>query len=405
MRDHDPVPMFCRRVNGPAVPDDGGSREALRAWLAARLREDLAGPVRVDTRRRDRITVMRGIEVRINRRTRSIVTHGRNGPAANDWLQGGMKLDRHLSGPYWARSWWWAVRGDAPAALRALGDGMLDVELPDWINRAARRSGLLRSARRKVMAALRLNPRLLARARALCRNGSVNSNHYEKVWRLPHASKIRMREAPRLWPLYDVLGLSPESDFDVVKKRLREEGLTRGGWKVLCRHGRALWWPARHCHEFGIAPRREVAFLTNLVAATGCEELPPTGLLLAVGRLASVHRLNAAESGRLLLPFRAAWRHLATIEEHARAAYLRGPVDAMLTEWMLRPLAPRVPHGVGWAWFDRWLDGYGTRCMAVAYPGPRLADAAGSMAWKLFPCARCARCARPGWPCGTAWAA
>jgi hypothetical protein len=353
MRDDHPVALFSRRAPDP---DSGeAERATLCAYLARKLREDLADPVQLDARGRDRCTLMRGVEVRVNRRKRAITVRGRRSAWPHDWLYGTLKLDRPLSGPDWARAWWWCVREELPGDLRALGDEWLAAGLPAWINREARHTRLLRSARRKSIAALRLNPRLLARARALSHNGTPNSDHYVTVWRDAHASKTRMREAPLLWPLYDVTGVPLRFDLDVVKRRLVNGGLTRGGWIALCRHGRALWWPIRRCHEFGRNPKREIIAMANLLGPLG-PVLPPPALRLAVGRLSSINRFPASDAGKLLLPFRAAWRHLETLAAHERAAYVRGPVDAVLTEWMLQSELPVVPRGAGWQWFEGWAE-------------------------------------------------
>lgn len=355
MRNELENPCFSRRA-APAEADRPQDQvDLLRAALTRRLRRDLAAPVRVDPRRHDRVTLMCGIEVKANRRTRGFTVRGRKGPDAGDWLYGRLKLNRPFAGPEWARAWWWCVRDGLPAGLRVLGDGMVSAALPQWINRAARHSGLLREARREAIAALRLNPRLLAWSRALASRGVPSTDHYTMVWHAVAAAKRRVREAPKLWPLYDVTGMAPTSELGRLKRLLVDHGLSRGGWKVLCRHGRQLWWPLRHCHEFGLAPQREVIFFANLMAATGRAELPPPGLLLVLGRLASVRRLDARHAAQLLRPVLAAWRALLWIDDpQARTTFLHGTVENVLCEWLLQPALPRVPSGAGWAWFVRW---------------------------------------------------
>jgi hypothetical protein len=353
MRDDDPAVLFSRRA--PDLASGEADRGTLCAYLARKLREDLADPVQPGARRHDRCTLMRGIEIRVNRRKRAITVRGRRGPWADDWLYGTLKLDRPLAGSDWARAWWWCVREELPGGLRAVGDEWLATGLPEWINREARHTGLLQAARRKSIAALRLNPHLLVRARVLSHNGTPNSDHYVKVWRNPHASKMRTRESPLLWSLYDVTGVPLRFDLDVVKRRLLNGGLTRGGWRALCRHGRALWWPIRRCHEFSRNPEREIIALANLLGPLG-PVLPPPALRLAVGRLSSINRFPASDARKLLLPFRAAWRHLETLAACERATFVRGPVDAVLTEWMLQSELPAVPRGAGWQWFEGWSE-------------------------------------------------
>jgi hypothetical protein len=346
--------MFCKRGQGPQVESDGDNGLAtLREWIACRLREDLRDPVRVDPRHRGRVMFVLGVEVRINRRRRTIMARGRCGPDSRGWVHGHLKLDRPFSGRHFAQAWWWCVREELPLHLREIGDARLADELPQWINHAARRSGRLPAARRQLIEQLHLNPRLLARARALRHDGIVSSRDYVSVWQHPHASKQRIRESPRLWPLYNVLGCSPEHDLHFVMRELRHYGLTRGGWKALCRHGRALWWPIRRCHEFGCNARREIIELANLVAAIG-PDLPPPALTLALGRLASLNPFLAADTRRLLLPFRAAWRHYDALPPSERTMFARGPVDAVLSEWLLRPGHPKVPRGADWRWFEEW---------------------------------------------------
>lgn len=353
MRDEESTVLFSRRTASGESGD--AAHAALRAHLARTLRADLADPVRLDARRRDRCTVMRGIEIRVNRRKRAILVRGRCGPRPLDWLYGRLKLDRPLSGPPWASAWWWCVREELPYEWRALGDDWLATGLPEWINHEARHSGLLLPARRKLIAALRLNPRLLARARALCCNATPDSNHYVIVWRNAHAAKAHLRESPLLWPLYDLTRVSLRFDLDVVKRTLRRQGLTRSGWLTLCRHGRALWWPMRHCHEFKRDPREQIISLANLLGPMG-PVLPPAGLLLAVGRLASINRFSGLDAGKLSPPFRAAREHLETLGVHERTAFLLGPVDSVLTEWLLQSDYPSVPFQANWRWFEEWAE-------------------------------------------------
>lgn len=347
-------PLFCRCGPGPRLEDNADKQlEYLRDWIARRVREDLADPVRVDPRHRHRITAMRGVEVRLNRRRRQILVRGRCGPHPDDWMYGCLKLDRPLSGPDWAKAWWWCVRESAPPVLRPQGDARLADELPLWINQAVRRSGLLLSARRQLRAALRLNPRLLSCARAMAHDGIATSEHYVAVWQSAPAARRRMRESPLLWPLYGAFGYPATCDLDAIKRCLRRYGLSQGGWRMLCRHGRALWWPLRRCHEFQRNPRREIAALANLVAAIG-PALPPPSLVCALGRLSSMNRFDAADARRLMLPFRAAWRHLESLPIDARSAFAHVDADAVFTEWLLQSEPPRVSRGAEWSWFERW---------------------------------------------------
>lgn len=366
MREGFSGPMFSRAAPGTDVGnEEGGDREALLAWLQRRLREDLADPVRVG-RSRDRVTLMRGIEVRVNRRRRDIVVRGRRGPAPDDWLYGMLKLDRPLAGPHWACAWWWCVQGDLPDALREVGDGMLSTELPGLINRVARQSGLLPAARGKAVASLRLNRRLLGWVRAMSPDGVPHTDQYVQVWRAARHAKVRVHESPRLWPLYGVLGLSPACDLDEVKRRMRAMGLTRGGWKVLCRNGRELWWPCRRCHEFARHPARAIALMANLVAAAGRRGLPPASLRLAIGSLQSIYRGSLeANVRRLLPPFVAGWRWLEAVDRQTVCtSALRRSLDIVLMRWMIEIDPPKVPPNASWAWFVRVM-GSGREALLV----------------------------------------
>lgn len=345
------VPLRSAREDSAAGSGSGGELALLGQVLTRRLHDDLRDPVRVDRKGRGPIRVMRGIEIAVDSDSCSIDVRGRSGPAGDDWLNGTLGLDRPLSGPNWARAWWWVVRTELPANLRALGDSLVEVELPDRINAAARRSGLLLAARRKVIAALRLDPRLLDWARALSHDGDVGSWLYEIVWCNEWFAQQRLHEAPALWPLYAATRIPLEHDFDEVKCHLRERGLTRGGWRVLCRHGRAVWWPLRHCHEFGRKPEREIVIQANLAAAIGRGELPPAALRLALGRLGSMNLLLRREA-LLRPPIMAAWRQLDRLADPAgRSAFVRGPLDVVLANWLLRDGLVEVPRGAGWRWF------------------------------------------------------
>lgn len=343
----------CRRFVDNAAHGREFERDTLVAWLHQRLHADLADPVIVDLRRHNRCTVMRGIDVVVNRRRRAIAVRGRRSADPDDWSYGILKLDRPLVGAAWARAWWCAVRDEFPEDLREEGDAALAAELPALINSIARHSGKLRAARRMVLDALRLNLRLLDCARALSCDGRAHTGHYGIVWRWPRESRDRIRESSLLWPVYDGACVPPFCDLGALKRSLRESGLTRGGWIALCRHGRWLWWPVRRCHEFARAPRREIISLANLLGPAGAE-LPPPPLLAAVGRLSSLNWFAKKEAGKLLRPFRAAWRHMETLTPEERAGFVRGHFEDVLCQWAIVADHPKVPHGADWAWFERW---------------------------------------------------
>ncbi len=354
MRESNDTVVIPRRAAPPRVCAGADDRRAFFDWLERCLREDLRKPVRRRGRLRKRFTIMRGIEIDLDRKLRIVDVRRRDGAMTDDWVDVRLRLDRPLSGPGWALAWWWCVRAQLPAAWRAVGDGMVLGDLPDWINHAARHSGLLPAARRRIMAVLSLDPYILGPARRLSCDGVVHSRHYQDVWQGRQAVRGHLDEAPLLWPLYDVTGVPLGRDLHAVKAALRRVGLTRGGWLALCRHGRALWWPLRRCHEFQRDPAREIVFLANLVAATGRHDLPPPALTLALGRVASVNRLTARQACVLVRPFRAAWRHLEALPGTARAACAIGPVPDVLTECLLQGTQLRGPRGATWPWFVRW---------------------------------------------------
>jgi hypothetical protein len=285
-----------------------------------------------------------------------IEVRGRQSDDADDWLYGKLKLDRPLSGPNWARAWWWCVRPELSAPMQALGDHMMPDELPRWINRQARRDGFMLSARRRLLDAMGLNGKLLELARCLSHDGIVDSAHYQLVWQHPTAARQRLGEAPLLWPLYDVVRMAPTRELGELKARLHGAELGRGGWRLLCRHGPALWWPLRRCHEFRRGAEREIVFLANLLAAVGRHDLPPAALTLALGRVASVNRLPVEQARSLLQPFRAAWRHMDSLPVAERAAWAAGPVQDVLSEWLFHGGPGKVPRNAPWGWFASWAE-------------------------------------------------
>jgi hypothetical protein len=355
----DPAPrFFCLEEPSEATPRPSG-REDLYAWLRRHLFADLQAPVTVrEFRNRHLVTVMRGIEVLVCRRGRRIEVRGRRGAGDNDWLSGRMRLNCPLRGSPWAAAWWWSVRPMLPPLLSDVANGIGPDSLSAWIDHTARCSGLLGETRRKVLQSLRLDPGLLRRARALCTGPEFNTDDYVFVWKRARASRLREREAPRLWPLYGIMRRkhwAPTAEIGRVCDYLRREGLTKGGWKMLCRHGRALWWPMRHCHEFHRNPLREVIALANLLAASGRRDLPPPALALTIARLRSMSPHDGGDGTANLLPLiRVAWQHMDTLlDASARAAFARGTLESMMVAWhgLGSPAPP--PKGAGMAWFER----------------------------------------------------
>ncbi|HET8900186.1 MAG TPA: hypothetical protein VFN09_15570 [Rhodanobacteraceae bacterium] len=153
----------------------------------------------------------------------------------------------------------------------------------------------------------------------------------------------------------------------------RRQRMSRRGWALLCRFGAALWWPLRHCHEFHRDPVSLITTWVNLIAATGRRDVPPATLALAFGRLHSMGQGSArADNGWTILVDRA-WKQLDALPGgSARAAFARGPLEAVFVWWHVARVTTRLPRNVGWKWLQR------------SAANARLVDGGAAVAWRSF---------------------
>lgn len=136
-----------------------------------------------------------------------------------------------------------------------------------------------------------------------------------------------------------------------LKAMLRGMGLSRAGWRLLCRHGpRAYAAVSKGLKAADHIARAAVATL-NLIAACQRPGLPPVELM---GLLAEIEDQNL--TNELLVPMpllRAAWdaaRALPT--RHARRGFAAGAFARAVNWWRLHSDCPRVPAGCTWSWFE-----------------------------------------------------
>ena len=136
-----------------------------------------------------------------------------------------------------------------------------------------------------------------------------------------------------------------------LKSQLRELGLGRAGWRLVCRHGVRAYAALME----GERDRDNIAAIViagaNLIAACQRPGLPPVELMRQLGELE-----HENDTGDPLVPMpllRAAWdAALALPTRHARRAFAAGAFARAATWWRSARDRPAIPPGIPWAWFD-----------------------------------------------------
>lgn len=154
-----------------------------------------------------------------------------------------------------------------------------------------------------------------------------------------------------------------------LKSQLRELGLSRAGWRLICRHGvraYAALIEGERDHESIVALAVAGA---NLIAACQRPGLPPVELMRQLGE---IEDQNDTEDPLVPMPLlRAAWdaaRALPT--RHARRAFAADAFARTVAWWRCVRDRPTIPPGIRWAWFDARTRAWERRERAL-----RMADA------------------------------
>ncbi len=120
--------------------------------------------------------------------------------------------------------------------------------LATLVRDCVRRSGALEHVRAELRAAYPVDARVIADLRA-CSPMRIGISCWRYAWGWRHAEVLRRRvsAAPRLatvWALAMYCQLaSLGDDYDRLKAVAQQHGVTESGWRLLCRHGRALCVP------------------------------------------------------------------------------------------------------------------------------------------------------------------
>lgn len=185
--------------------------------------------------------------------------------------------------------------------------------------------------------------------------------HYVATARFRSQMLAREQLAPALLPVFASHEEPREFDYRArcveLKKRFRDLGLTRGGWRMLLRHGKALWNPLRRCHEFRRHPDRRLVDWADILALLPRHDgLPPQRIALVWAKTCSMRgpapSCDAPMQARLLM---AAWRRWDSLDtRHARRAWARNElIPVMAWAKSLGNHPPKVPTNAGFAWYLR----------------------------------------------------
>lgn len=233
----------------------------------------------------------------------------------------------------------------------------LEAWLRGSVRAALRRSGAMPGLRRAIRASLpysREQLELACRARRdpcapLCGADIEDLLCFEPAYR------TLRRECRALLHLCSAVrrpdDLGRPNEPRQLKAMLRGMGLSRAGWRLLCRHGpRAYAAVSKGLEAQDRIARAAVATL-NLIAACQRPGLPPVELMRL---LADIEDQNLGEESLVpMLLLRAAWdaaRALPT--RHARRSFAAGAFARAVNWWRLHRDCPRVPAGCTWLWFE-----------------------------------------------------
>jgi hypothetical protein len=179
------------------------------------------------------------------------------------------------------------------------------------------------------------------------------------VRRHHQALLTREREQTSLLPL---LGLFPfddrvwERDYSALRRAMCEAGLSAGGWKLLCRHGRRLWVGAIGTRRWDEAPICTVIVIANALAAGGASIPAPLGIIAtfldADGLVAEGEELTRMLPFRLLARATAAWQERGAKRERAR--FVAHELPSVVDWWHSVDMTDAaVPPRVRWSWYAR----------------------------------------------------
>lgn len=260
----------------------------------------------------------------------------------------------------------------------------LTYDLESWlaasVRVAARRSGVLACLRHAIRAALPYDPEMIELACRVRRQPAARlcATDIEQALGCRDEYATLRRETPRLMHLGMLLRDPPEigdpCDAQTMKRQLRDAGLSRAGWRLLCRYGTRVYGDlVRPEHDVVDVLRLAVA-MANRIAGCQRRGLPSRELVRQLGAL---ENLNPTDSHLVGMPLlRAAWdaaRALPT--RHARRAFAAGDFARGVVWWWRAGQTRKPPAGADWAWFAtqvaRWeaaernrrtVDGEHWRC-------------------------------------------
>ena len=250
--------------------------------------------------------------------------------------------------------------------LAAAWTPRLETWLRGSVRAALRRSGAMRGLRRAIRASLPYSHEqleLACRSRRdpctpMCGADIVDLLCFEPAYRALRRESRALLHLCATVRCPDDLGRPNEPRR--LKAMLRGKGLSRAGWRLLCRHGsRAYATVTNGLGDCDHIARAAVATL-NLIA--GCQRpgLPPVDLMRM---LAQIEDQNPTDELLVPMPLlRAAWdaaRALPT--RHARRVFATGTFARAVKWWRLHTDCPRVPAGCPWAWFEERTQAWEAR--------------------------------------------
>ena len=342
--------------------------------LWRQLENDMRHPVQVEWRSYGwRIEVMGAYRVWLHeRRLEFSVASRHDVNGFTDDPRADVSLRTPLPTGHWLRCWLWRrlKHCDFDPAQSAPDIERLALEL-----QARMPTETLARMRAQIRDAMALDPELLALARRSQGARHLRLSHYCLVWQNLDAMRQREHESAALLPLFDLLRSGGRHavdlfghDYGVMRSHLEAEGLSPAGWRLLCRHGTALWSPLRRSHEFDNNPSKMLVTWANLLAAMHTPTLPPTRLALAWAMTHSMgdgERVNTSAEARLL---HAAWREYKRTLTRVHSRHLiREQVVPVLQWWQTQGASlPLIPARAGWRWFARQAAQADWQAMAAA---------------------------------------